>query len=266
MLGTTDEDIFIAATILGIMHGRGRHYLSLPMPNTFSMTPRYVLKFIHENRLVIPRRSIFDVARRKLSLTGNWPKFVRGSAVYGDVRTLPERLATVRDGRGIDLIVTSPPYLKVIKYGQYNWLRLWFLEDSRLARELGLDAPLREGPSLDRQVDATLDDGHDLGEYLSFMRETMEVVREILHPEGVAVFVIGDVEQNDGTIRLAEKVWHESAQPVGLKLEHIVAEDVTESRKVTKIWGERRGRATVVERSLIVSRGRPRFYQSSVPW
>ena len=40
------------------------------------------------------------------------------------------------------LVLTSPPYLRVVKYGYYNWLRTWFL---------GYDS---------RAIDATLDDAH----------------------------------------------------------------------------------------------------------
>ena len=29
----------------------------------------------------------------------------------------------------IQLIVTSPPYLKNINYGKYNWIRLWLLNE-----------------------------------------------------------------------------------------------------------------------------------------
>lgn len=268
-LRATQEDVFIAATILGIMHGRGQHYLSVPMPNTFSMTPRYVLKYVHENQLIIPRRNVFDALRRKMSLITPWPNTTGGLALHGDVRDLPDNLAQVREVRGgVNLIVTSPPYLKVIKYGQYNWIRLWFLDGSRLAREFKLEGPLSTGDtdSLDRRVDATLDDGHALEAYMQFMKDTMEVTRGILAPDGVAVFVIGDVDKGGDSLRLAEEVWEDAAKPAGLILESIIAEDIAQNRKVTKIWGDRRGRATVIDRLLIVSRGKARTRKVPVPW
>ena len=49
------------------------------------------------------------------------------------------------------LVVTSPPYLRVVKYGYYNWLRTWFL---------GFDS---------RAIDASLDDAHRRAPYLEFL-------------------------------------------------------------------------------------------------
>ena len=40
--GTDNVDTFITAMLLGIMHGNSSGYLSIKMPNTFSMAPNYV--------------------------------------------------------------------------------------------------------------------------------------------------------------------------------------------------------------------------------
>ena len=52
--------------------------------------------------------------------------------------------------------MTSPPYLRVVKYGYYNWLRTWLL---------GFDA---------RAIDATLDDAHHREPYLAFLRDVLD--------------------------------------------------------------------------------------------
>ena len=52
--------------------------------------------------------------------------------------------------------MTSPPYLRVVKYGYYNWLRTWFL---------GFDAA---------EIDATLDDAHHREPYLAFLRDVLD--------------------------------------------------------------------------------------------
>ncbi|MQY64584.1 MAG: hypothetical protein GH143_09860 [Calditrichaeota bacterium] len=50
-------DIFIRATILGILHGKYRRsgtdsiYLSIDMPNTFSMSPDYIRKYVQDKGL-----------------------------------------------------------------------------------------------------------------------------------------------------------------------------------------------------------------------
>ena len=80
----------------------------------------------------------------------------------------------------VRLVVTSPPYLRVVKYGYYNWLRTWFL---------GFDA---------REIDATLDDAHHREPYLLFLREVLADLRPILADDAVVVLVIGDVETDRG--------------------------------------------------------------------
>jgi DNA modification methylase len=36
-------------------------------------------------------------------------------------------MAALTNGKKFDMVFTSPPYLQVIKYAKYNWVRLWFL-------------------------------------------------------------------------------------------------------------------------------------------
>ena len=76
--------------------------------------------------------------------------------------------------------MTSPPYLRVVKYGYYNWLRTWLL---------GFDA---------RAIDATLDDAHHREPYLAFLREVLADLRPVLADDAVVVLVIGDVETDRG--------------------------------------------------------------------
>jgi len=54
------EDTFIAALILGIMHGQSGQYLSVSMPNTFSMSEGYVSDYIEEEGLEPPNRDVFQ--------------------------------------------------------------------------------------------------------------------------------------------------------------------------------------------------------------
>ena len=136
-------------------------------------------------------------------------------------------------------MVTSPPYLRVVKYGYYNWLRTWFL---------GFDAGA---------IDAALDDAHHKGAYLRFMRETLEGLRPALADDAVVVLVIGDVELDRGRriadgIGLAEAVWTAAAEPAGYRLAGVALDDVAAGRKMTKLWGDEAGRATKLDRLLVL--------------
>ena len=246
------EDVFITATILGIMHGNGRFYLSVPMPNTFSMSPNYVVKFTREKQLKLPYRNVLQAVRDKIALMdlSSASDKVEGEAFYGDVRRLPD-LARAFLG-SVNLVVTSPPYLKVVKYGMYNWIRLWFLDGHPLGNQAGWT--IEDGVRLDRRVDRTLDDEHKLSGYLQFLRESLVGVRPLLADRAVLAFAIGDVAQKDGTsTNLADQVRKNVTEPLGFRTLHVQNDFIAENKKVTKIWGDTKGKATKVDRILVFS-------------
>src|SRR5260370_30377728 len=66
------EEFMIAGAMSGILHGSHRsdgtsRYLSISMPNTFSMSPAYVRKYIKDNRLVRLDQNVFECLRDKLA-------------------------------------------------------------------------------------------------------------------------------------------------------------------------------------------------------
>jgi len=239
-----DTDRFLAAAITGILHGKSASYLSEVMPNTFSMAPRYVREFAARTSFESPERDVFDCLAKKLDRLYRQPlPPARGLGLLGDARDVaPRARAALREAGRPDrarLVVTSPPYLRVVKYGYYNWLRTWFL---------GFDA---------REIDATLDDAHHREPYLAFLRDVLAGLRPVLTDDAVVVLVIGDVETDRGrTIRggvgLAERVWESAAAPEGYRLAGVALDDVAAGRKMTKLWGDEAGRATKTDRILVL--------------
>jgi site-specific DNA-methyltransferase (adenine-specific) len=229
---TSNVDAFITAMILGIMHGNSEGYLSLKMPNTFSMSPNYVQGFIREHGLVRPTRDTFDLLKKKLDRCYQRPN-VQGKTYNQDAR----RLRWIED-ESIDLIVTSPPYTRVIRYGAFNWIRLWFLKQ---------DA---------REVDSKLLCTQSLAKYLEFMSGVLAEIQRVLKPEGVAVLIIGDVrdKESDVIVNLASYVWESCAKPLGFEnIEEICEDRIRDETKVSKIWGEKkRGRATKIDRIIVL--------------
>jgi len=237
-------DRFLAAAITGILHGKSASYLSVLMPNTFSMAPRYVRDFAARTDFVSPERDVFDGLGKKLDrLFRQAPPRTEGVALLGDARDIAAGaragLRAIGRPEQARLVVTSPPYLRVVKYGYYNWLRTWFL---------GFDA---------REIDATLDDAHHREPYLAFLRDVLAGMRPILTDDAVVVLVIGDVETDRGRkirggIGLAERVWESAAEPEGYKLAGIALDDVAANRKMTKLWGDEAGQATKTDRILVL--------------
>jgi site-specific DNA-methyltransferase (adenine-specific) len=241
----TPVDRFIAAAIAGILHGKTPSYLSTLMPNTFSMAPRYVRDFAQRTAFQSPDRDAFDRLESKLSrLIRDPPPRTTGIALLGDARDAGARASSALRTRRLPerarLVLTSPPYLRVLKYGYYNWLRAWFL---------GFDS---------KAIDASLDDAHRRAPYLDFLREVLRDLRPALTEDGIAVLVIGDVATDRGRPAadghgLAEQVWEAAAQPEGYRLAGIADDDVHAHRKVTKLWGREAGRATQVDRMLVLT-------------
>lgn len=241
---TDPVDRFLAGALAGILHGKTPSYLSTLMPNTFSMAPRYVREFARTNAFEPPRRDAFDGLAGKLDRLYRHPlPAVGGIALLGDARSAGRRARAALRARGLPdrarLVVTSPPYLRVLKYGYYNWLRLWLL---------GEDA---------RAVDAALDDAHHRAPYLAFLREVLADLRTALTDDAVVVLVIGDVETDRGKplaggLGLAERVWEEAAWPSGYRLAGLVRDEIAPGRKMTKLWGAEAGRATKTDRILVL--------------
>ena len=123
-------DAFLVAMLLGLLHGnhsrRGAtRGLSISMPNTFAMAPGYVRKYIASHRLERPEVDVFaDAATATWTTRSPRRRSTGGKAWVQDTTAPPpEWLCEER----VKLVFTSPPYLQVIKYGKYNWVRLWFL-------------------------------------------------------------------------------------------------------------------------------------------
>ncbi len=237
-------DRFLAAALTGILHGKSASYLSELMPNTFSMAPRYVRDFAARTAFASPERDVFDGLAKKLDrLFRQAPPSIEGIALLGDARDLAPRTRAALRSRSrperARLVVTSPPYLRVVKYGYYNWLRTWFL---------GFDS---------RAIDATLDDAHHREPYLAFLRDVLAGMRPVLADDAVVVFVIGDVETDRGRkirggVDLAARVWESAAEPEGYRLAGVALDDVAANRKMTKLWGDEAGRATKTDRILVL--------------
>ena len=237
-------DRFLAAALTGILHGKSASYLSELMPNTFSMAPRYVRDFAARTDFASPDRDVFGGLEKKLARLHREPlPRTPGIALLGDARDSAARTRAALRERGLPervrLVVTSPPYLRVVKYGYYNWLRTWLL---------GEDA---------RAIDAALDDAHHREPYLVFLREVLADLRTVLADDAIVVLVIGDVETDRGrplrgAVGLAERVWERAAEPEGFRLAGVALDDVAAGRKMTKLWGAESGRATKTDRILVL--------------
>jgi site-specific DNA-methyltransferase (adenine-specific) len=249
LLAWSREKRMIAGALAGIMHGGTRRdgssqYLSISMPNTFSMSPKYVENFIREKGLVPPPQDVFARIRDKLArLYLDAIDGPCGATFATDAASLLAA-GEVQPGAA-DLIVTSPPYLQVVNYGQSNWIRLWLL---------GVDEVGREQGSGRKQLDGVLDHRHTYESYKEFMRKLLFGVQQSLAPTGVAAIVIGDVvAPGKDLVPLAEKIWNDLRGETGLHLMHLIEDHISAEKKVSRIWGDTKGQATDRDCVLVLS-------------
>jgi site-specific DNA-methyltransferase (adenine-specific) len=260
----TPEELMVAGSLAGIMHGKHRRdgssqYLSISMPNTFSMSPTYVAKYIKENGLTAPNQNIFERIRDKLA------------RLYLDAIDGPEGETYAQDAseflaggpiepKTVDLVITSPPYLQVVNYGTANWIRLWLLGIDEVGRERGAGR---------QTLNQALDHGHTYTSYRKFLLRTLNGIERVLREGGVAAIVVGDVAgPGKDPVPLAGKIWEDVGASSGLRLLHLIEDYLPVQNKVSRIWGDTRGQATnrVCVLVLTTKGGEPMNYSSQVDW
>lgn len=242
-------DRFLLASLAGILHGHhtrdvvSSRCLSVSMPNTFSMSPAYLDKYIREKGLVRPPFNAFEKLRLRMAHEfAEGVPLRKGRGVRGDARALSKIVAP----GSVKLIVTSPPYLNVVRYGKFNWIRLWLLGES----VSDVDASLRVEKT-DRRL--ALSDRHRFKGYCDFLEAALTECARVLRDDGVCAVTIGDVVNKEhGSRTLATEAWEAVRTKVPMELAAVVVDDVNEVGKVSKIWGEgRRGEATKTDRVMV---------------
>jgi DNA modification methylase len=234
----SDEGIFTKALMCGILHGSSDTSLSLRCSHSFSMAPRYVRRYKKEYKLRPPRRQVISCLRKKAKevLANELPK-VKGKAYNTSAEKLP-----LKD-ESIDLIVTSPPYLRSQTYAWDNWLRLWFL---------GYDY---------KEVAKNMFHTESKEKYAKFMGRCLEEMYRVLKNNSACFLVMGDATVKGKKIKTAELVV-EHAESTGFRIKRII-NDRVDRKYFTFIPKSRKMR---IDRILELHKGKPRESKIKVRW
>jgi len=200
----SDEAIYLKAVICGILHGPSKMFLSLQTKDTYSGTVDYVRKYAEENDLEKPKRDIRRCALKKqsLNLRDPIPHEFDSWVTQSDSRDM-----AFPDGE-VDLVVTSPPYLRVLDYTWNNWIRLWWLDKDK-----------------DKERD-DLDLTSSISKYRSFMRESLQDLYRVMADDSLAVIVVGDVKKNKASgkelVVTARLIAEEAVEHTGFEVDHVI--------------------------------------------
>jgi DNA methylase len=244
-LDLTDRvDRFLAAATLGILHGHSRGYVSDAMPNGFSLAPGYVAAGLARRTAGLPDRDVLALLDRKLRrLFRDGRPAARGISLEGDARQagsrLADRLQASRLPHRARLVVTSPPYLRTLRYAAQNWLRLWFL---------GWDAA---------DLEERLAGPADAAGLSELLRDVLLDLRPVLADDAIVVLILGDMATQGGRSRhqvhdLSSQVWEAAAAPLGYRLAGVASDPIAANRKLTRVWGAEAGRTTDTDRIMVL--------------
>ena len=236
-------DQFLIGAILGIMHGGVRKdgtscYLSISMPNTFSMSPEYFRRFVQTKELKRVKRNVFEILKEKVNRVYKnhiSPKKESFISKCDAKKISRSKELKIFHGK-VDLLLTSPPYLGIVNYAKQNWIRSWFLDSDPI------------------EVSKKLDDNLNINQWVQFSKKTMIELKRMLQPNGVAVIVIGDVvKSKKNVIPLARDFALMIKENKLFKNTWIFSDYIQGTDKTTRIWGKTKGKATSTDRIVILS-------------
>ena len=166
---------FCLAALLGILHGHASYSLSISSAHAFAMSPTYVRSYAARHNLTKPKRNVKDCLIQKISrcLTSELPPPVPGQVAAGSALNSAQIFQTLCGG--VDVILTSPPYLHAQTYLKDNWLRHWLLNIDSLE----LKGNYIQTSSCKR--------------YQHKMFQVFDNLAKLLRPGGLIICVAGDV-------------------------------------------------------------------------
>jgi SAM-dependent methyltransferase len=171
----TNEAAYLKAIISGVLHGPSEMFLSLSTRDTFSGSVDYVREYAKEHDLEKPKRDIRKSAMKKQERVSkelvDFPAEASAWVEKADCKNVPF------PDDSVDLLLTSPPYMRVLDYSWNNWLRLWWLDADRESEreELTLTESERK--------------------YKEFVQDTLSEMQRVLAEDGIAIIVVGDVRK-----------------------------------------------------------------------
>jgi site-specific DNA-methyltransferase (adenine-specific) len=242
-LDPADEvDAFLLAALCGVLHGPTTGFLSQSMSNVYSRGRLAARQAAIADRQRFPRRATFGLLEAKVDrVLADGSPTVRGQSLHGDARTFGTRLLPALQDRcwpPAQLVVTSPPYLGVLRYGLHNWMRLWLIGVDARVVDLALDAPTPAG-------------------FAPFMHAVLADLQCSLARDGVVALALGTIKRvrgrDIGPQDLAWVTWSEAAEPAGYKLVGVICDRVEPVRKVSKMWGSLAGDAGANDTILVLS-------------
>ena len=224
----TQERWFLPACLMGILHHQRQGFLSFPSSHTV-----HYLRVKKFPRQQFPNlyayRSILDRLEAKVTRAFRREPKLKFALQRHCFSTPAQKLKLARS---VDLIITSPPYMRQLDYGRDNRLRLWFLG-------------CKDWHSLDDVVSP------DQESFLALMDRCFARWHKSLKPRGHCVLVIGDQCSREDRSDLPDAVTQIALKERRFSLVSSYADTIPNERRV------RRGITGSTSETVLVLRRAP---------
>lgn len=202
---------FLTACLLGILHHQRPGFLSFPSS--------HAVPYLREKKY--PRESFPEMYEYRTVKDRLERKVTRTFRAIGPLDRSVARRCLLRDSaefiaRGVDLIVTSPPYMGQLDYARDNRLRLWFLG-------------VLDYRPLDHKISPSEND------FLNIIRKCFRNWHSALTPGGHCVLVLGDSRVKTYGLPLPDAIIEIATKEIGgYSLAARSADPIPEIRRVRR--------------------------------
>ncbi len=222
---TENQEYFLLACLLGILHHQRPGFLSYPASHLVPYLrnrkyPRHLYPDMYRYRAVAPRLAA-KIRRSYRRFTAR-PSGICARCVQTDVRAVSVQ------GGSVDAVITSPPYMNALDYYRDNRLRLWFLGVPDTSVADGTMSPRR---------------------FVDLMRSGLMIMRRSLKLGGVCALVVGEVGRSGVVVDTPALVANVIGQVGGFRLVERFQDAIPDIRRA-----RRQCRATKRESILVYRR------------
>lgn len=208
-----DDQFFLRAGLMGILHGNRPGYLSVYTGCIIPMTPRKNNhpkfrpdKDSKEYRPVIPRLAAKTM---RMYQTG-FNLEIKSKIINQDARNM-----NLIEDNSVDVVICSPPYYNTLDYATQNRVRLFFL-----------------GYDLEKQRDLKEELIQNKTSYIEEMIKVGVELKRVVIPGGYIVCVLGDVVGKNKSINTAENV-AEVYQDIGYEKLDIINDEIPINKRAS---------------------------------
>jgi DNA modification methylase len=207
-----NNEYFILSCLLGILHHQRPGFLSYPSSHSVpylrvNKFPQNKFPKLYEYRNVSER--LKRKAERAFKRTPELNYKTKRYSYYNDATSFVPQVP-------IDVIISSPPYMRQLDYARDNRLRLWFLG-------------IQEYKNLDTIISPTETD------FIKSMIKCLTTWHKALKPGGLCILILGDAQSKLYEMRLPDMISKIAIEELGkYKLEMKFQSIIPERRRVRK--------------------------------